>query len=291
MTGILVTGANGQLGSELRNASGRYPGFDFLFTDLPEADITDPVAVSEIFKKGGFGALINCAAYTAVDKAESDVSRAMEINGNAVGFLAEACRKHDVCMVHISTDYVFNGKLNRPYREDDPVNPVSAYGRSKLAGELAFREVSPRGLIIRTSWLYSAYGSNFIKSILTKARESGQLNVVRDQTGSPTYARDLAGAILEILPAVMRPGRPQTVHYANRGSCSWFDFALAAVRLAGLACLVEPLAAEDYPAAAPRPVNSVLDTSRIMHDFKLAIPQWHDSLAECIKSLQDSGFV
>ena len=286
MLNILVTGSNGQLGSELREASLSYPYFSFFFTDIDELDITDQVKVDDYFREYNIDLVINCAAYTAVDKAEQEPDKAMLINRDAVANLCAACRAGNVYMIHISTDYVFDGHQNRPYRESDPVSPASSYGRSKLAGEDAMLSCLEKGMIIRTSWLYSTYGNNFVKTILKKGAEKSELSVVNDQYGCPTYARDLAYAILALIPKAISQQRLEIYHYSNEGSCSWFEFASEVVELAGIQCKVNPVSSGMYPQAASRPEYSILDKTKIREQFGIFIPHWKDSLKDCIGKLK-----
>ena len=279
---ILVTGANGQLGSELRQISGNFPNFRFFFTDVAELDITNPCAIHDFFEKNEIQTVINCAAYTAVDKAESDEPAAMRINAAAVEYLANTCKQTDATLIHISTDYVYDGCACKPYGEDHPTAPASVYGRSKLAGEKAALTVS-KSVVIRTSWLYSPFGVNFVKTMLRLGKERETLNVVFDQTGTPTYAADLAQAIMEIAKTAEQ-NRLNTgiFHYSNEGVCSWYDFAREIMQQAGLKCAVRPIETKDYPAPAPRPHYSVLNKARIKAAYGLEIPHWTESLNRCL---------
>jgi len=282
---ILVTGANGQLGSELRQISGNYPNFHFFFTDVDELDITSPYAIFDFFDKNEIQTVINCAAYTAVDKAESDEPAAMRINAVAVEFLANACLKTNATLIHISTDYVYDGCACKPYNEDHFTAPASVYGRSKLIGEKAALTV-PKSVIIRTSWLYSSFGVNFVKTMLRLGKERETLSVVFDQTGTPTYAADLAQAIMEIVKTAEQNALKTGIfHYSNEGVCSWYDFALEIMQQARLKCAVRPIETKDYPAPAPRPHFSVLNKARIKSVYGLEIPHWKDSLNKCLTEL------
>jgi dTDP-4-dehydrorhamnose reductase len=285
MVRILITGSNGQLGSEFRAIAIEYPHFAFLFTDVDELDITDEKKVREFFEQEEPDVVINCAAYTAVDKAEDEPVFAWRVNRDAVANLTRSCDLYDNFLVHISTDYVFDGANSRPYREDDIPAPRSVYGLSKLEGEEAMQSCLQRGLIIRTSWLYSSFGSNFVKTILKKCAEGGELKVVSDQIGSPTYARDLARCILDILPAALSNERLEIFHYANQGQCSWYDFALEIARINGIPCTINATDTEGYPTKAPRPAYSVLDTSLLRERFGICIPHWSESLTEFMKLL------
>ena len=284
MLNILITGSNGQLGREIREVSIFHPYYNFTFTDIEELDITDAGQVEQFFHKNNFDAVINCAAYTAVDRAEQEPVSAMLINRDAVANLVQACKNDDAYLVHISTDYVFDGRANRPYREDDRPNPASSYGRSKLAGEEAMMSCLLKGMIIRTSWLYSSFGSNFVKTILKKGAEKGKLDVVDDQFGCPTYASDLAATILKILPKALSIHQFEIYHYSNEGECSWYEFAKAAIDLANIPCQVNPVSSDKYPQQAPRPFYSVLDKTKVKEQFGIKIPEWRSSLGECIEA-------
>lgn len=281
MSKILVTGASGQLGSELRVLSESYTD-EFIFTDRSELDITDREAVATFFKQNTPDVLINCAAYTAVDKAESEEALADLINNKAVGYLAEACKEHGVKMIHISTDYVFNGKHYKPYKPDHPVDPVNVYGKTKLGGELAMKEINPlNSIIIRTSWVYSSFGNNFVKTMLRLGKERDSLNVIVDQVGTPTYARDLANAILAIIPQLNNK-EVGVYHYSNEGVCSWYDFAEVIMDIAGLDCKVNAIPTELYPTPAPRPYYSAIDKEKIKDVYKVSSRYWKNSLKHCL---------
>ncbi len=288
MIRILVTGGNGQLGNELKALAPEFAHFGMTFTDLPELDLTDENALHDYFDHHGFDVVINCAAYTAVDKAENDPVGAMKVNRDVVKSLVTMCNHYDSYLIHISTDYVFDGRSERPYREDDPTNPQSVYGHSKLAGEEAMMDCLNPGLIIRTSWLYSSYGNNFVKTIMKKAEEGNPLKVISDQYGNPTYARDLAKAILEILPGAMAQNDLNILHYSNEGICSWYEFAVSIVELAGIPCEINPISSTGYPLPAPRPAYSALDKSLIKSKFGISIPGWKESLKECIVSMKSN---
>lgn len=284
---ILVTGANGQLGRELRRLSRAYRRYDFRFTDLPDLDISNAKAVKSAFSSLHPGLLINCAAYTAVDLAETEQKTALRLNGTAVGLLARNCREADIPMVHISTDYIFGGKGNRPLTEESPVSPQSSYARSKLAGERAMQKSGVRGIILRTSWLYSEYGNNFVKTILNLTRTRNELNVVYDQVGTPTYAGDLAAAILKIVPAVLQIRKLEVYHYANEGVTSWYDFALAIAELKKIkSCRIRPIETKDFPKPAARPWFSVFNKEKFRTTFGLEIPHWRDSLKTCLSRIK-----
>jgi dTDP-4-dehydrorhamnose reductase len=283
---VLITGSNGQLGSEIKVISGNFPRIEFLFTDVAELDIAERDRVHEFFTKNRPDYVVNCAAYTAVDRAEQEVDLANRINGLAPGILAEACEAFKARLIHISTDYVFDGKWYKPYNEDDPVSPESAYGRSKLIGEKAVQK-SNTGMIIRTSWLYSSFGSNFVKTIIRNARIKPELRVVSDQIGSPTWAHDLASAILAIVDRGDESFVPGIYHYSNEGVCSWYDFAREIIDLQHIRCKVIPIETKDYPLPAKRPAYSVLNKSKIRNLYALEIPHWKDSLTKCLKLIND----
>ena len=283
---ILVTGANGQLGNELREVSGNFTGYRFFFTDLNDLDITSSHAVSDFFENNRIQTVINCAAYTAVDKAESDEFAAIRVNAVAVGYLAKACDMANATLIHVSTDYVYDGCACKPYSEDHPTAPASTYGRSKLAGEDAALS-TPRSVVLRTSWLYSSFGNNFVKTMLRLGKEREMLSVVFDQVGTPTYAADLAQAIMVIVEQTkssealdeMKRG---IFNFSNEGVCSWYDFAHEIIQQAGLKCTVKPIETKDYPTPATRPHYSVLNKARIKSAYGLDIPHWKDSLIKCL---------
>jgi dTDP-4-dehydrorhamnose reductase len=281
---ILVTGGNGQLGSELKELASSYRQFEFLFLDREQFPINDPAQVQDIIAEHQPAYLINCAAYTAVDKAEAETKLAKEINGTAVGFLAAACEKQGTKFIHVSTDYVFDGNASKPLKEDDEVNPVNAYGASKLLGEqLAFQN-NPESIIIRTSWVYSFYGKNFVKTMMRLMNEKESIGVVSDQIGSPTYAADLAKAIIEIISS----GKwvPGIYNFSNEGVISWFDFANEIKRQISSSCVVNPLSTEQFPTPAKRPKYSVLNKTKIQQTFSVQLKDWKESLKECIDKLK-----
>lgn len=282
---ILVTGANGQLGKSLRFIESDFSDdFRFVFTDVAELDITDKTAVLEFAKKMRADFIVNAAAYTAVDKAESDVAKAYLLNETAVRNLAEVAAEIGAMLVHISTDYVFNGKSRTPYAPDMQPDPVSIYGKSKWAGEQAIHASGCRAAIIRTAWLYSPYGNNFVKTMLRLAESKEQISVVSDQIGCPTLAGDLARFIMRVLICEGRITAAATYHFANRGQISWFEFAQEiirqAVKLGAKACPVVPITTADYPTPASRPNFSVFDLSKTTDDFDFDIPDWKESLTK-----------
>lgn len=283
---ILVTGSNGQLGNELKVLSSQYPSFKFLFTDIGELDITDEKAVDALARQENPFALINCAAYTAVDKAEQEEKLAFLINAKAAGNLAKAASRYNALLVHVSTDYVFGGTGHRPYSEEDNKEPVSVYAKSKYTGEQEVLVHSKKALILRTSWLYSEFGNNFVKTIMKYGKERGELNVVFDQVGCPTYAYDLAKAILEILRKNNIPDEVGVYHFANEGATSWYDFAKAIVEISGITCKINPIETREYPLPAARPYYSVLNKTKIKQAFNIEIPYWRDSLKECIGKMK-----
>ena len=286
MKNILITGCNGQLGNEMQLQAKAHPEFNFFFTDVKELDITDEQAVTNFIHDNVIDCVVNCAAYTAVDKAEADEARADVLNHVAPGYLARAVHARGGQMVHVSTDYVFDGTAHVPYREDAPTCPATAYGRTKLAGEEAVKQECPESAIIRTAWLYSTFGNNFVKTMLRLGREKESLGVIFDQIGTPTYARDLAAAIFAVLEQGIVPG---IYHFSNEGVISWYDFTKAIHRIAGIAgCKVRPLHTEEYPAPAARPHYSVLDKTKIKETYHIEIPYWEDSLEECIQKLEQA---
>jgi dTDP-4-dehydrorhamnose reductase len=288
MPGILITGANGQLGNELKDLSKQYYGYDFIFTDADTLDITNSAATSEFITDLKPDWIINCAAYNLVDKAESEPDAAMLINGTAVKNIAEALKGTECRFIHVSTDYVYDGNSNLPYDENTVANPQSAYGRSKLAGE-KHALLHPGSMIIRTSWLYSSFGNNFVKTMLRFGAERESLRVVFDQTGTPTYAADLAGAIMNIVSGVIRNQfafKAGVYNYSNEGVCSWYDFASEIIKEAGFSCKVCPVLSKDYEQAAKRPSYSVMDKSKIKENYDISIPHWRTSLIKCLKIIK-----
>lgn len=273
---FLITGSNGQLGSELRELLGDKA----VYTDYTELDICNEQEVADFVAAGQYSAIINCAAYTAVDAAEDDADKAQQINALGPANLA----KTGCPIIHVSTDYVFDGTNCRPYREDDPTAPISVYGKTKLAGEQAVMEHATTAIIIRTAWLYSTHGNNFVKTMRRLGAERANLSVVWDQVGTPCYAGDLAAAIVAILPQITA-GQKGIYHFSNEGVCSWYDFAREIMELSGLACEVAPIAAAQYPTKATRPSYSVLDKAAIKSQFNLTIPHWKESLKTCLNKL------
>lgn len=288
MKNILVTGANGQLGSEFRLLKGNDPLF--IFTDIEQLDICDMDAVDKFVSSNNIGTIINCAAYTNVDKAEDDVAAAYRLNEYAVRILADTCVSHDIQLIHISTDYVFDGKKRGSYSETDKCSPVSVYGASKRAGELEIMKSGARSIILRTSWLYSTFGKNFVKKMIEISEDEFYVSVVDDQKGCPTYARDLAEAILEIMPGLEeKPRYGEIFHYSNEGQCSWFEFAEKIMALGKFECTVEPISSDQYPSKASRPANSVMDKSLIKAAFGIKIPAWERSLSKMIREYKKNN--
>lgn len=276
---ILVTGANGQLGHAIRQRAEQYPAYSFYYTDIDSLDITDKEAVRDYLNSHRIHTVLNAAAYTAVDRAETDAEQAFRINAEAVGVLAEAARDHHSRLIHVSTDYVFDGMNHRPYIETDGTHPASVYGRTKLAGEVMAQEILDDAVIVRTSWLYSEVGNNFVRTMLRLGKEREELRVVFDQIGTPTYAGDLASALLAIVTGEEEGHfRPGIYHYSNEGVCSWYDFARKIMELAGLSCRVTPIESKEYPTAAARPAYSVLNKAKIKAAYGLSIPHWEESL-------------
>lgn len=288
MVKVLVTGANGQLGNELRKLAGVSQDSEFIFTDVDELNITNEDEVNKFIEKHPVRFLINCAAYTAVDRAEDEPAIAYLLNADAVYILGRICIKNNIQLIHYSTDFVFDGTLRKPYTETDIPKPISVYGKSKHAGEIYLKKLKT-GIIIRTSWLYSSFGNNFVKTILRLAREKEEIRVVNDQVGSPTWAADLAAVTIKILeqhsdiPNQLNWG---LFHYSNEGSCSWYDFAKEITRLAGLKIRISPIGTSEYPSKAIRPRYSVLDKSLIKSWLGINIPEWKDSLAKCIQEIR-----
>ncbi|MBN3035035.1 MAG: dTDP-4-dehydrorhamnose reductase [Bacteroidales bacterium] len=283
---ILVTGGDGQLGRSLKHESVHFPSFQLIFTDLDDLDITNEKGTVTFLKERHFDAVINCASYTAVDRAEEEQDICHAVNAMGAGILARASSKHQIPLIHISTDYVFSGNQRSPYSESGVTVPLSVYGRSKLEGEQLVTAHAQSAVILRTSWLYSEYGSNFVRTILRLCIEREEIKVVNDQYGSPTYARDLALAILQILPEVIHSPGVRLFHYSNTGSCSRYEFAEAIRIFAGLPCRVTPVPTSAFPTAALRPPHAVLDTRLIRSTFGITIPRWPESLKLCISRIE-----
>lgn len=275
---VLVTGAKGQLGNEIRFLSPQY-NYKFQFIDFDELDLTQLDEIEPYLYKQKPDFIINCAAYTAVDKAEDDIVLCEKINALAPRAIAEYCANNGCRLIHISTDYVFDGNFDRPIREDDKPNPKSVYGQTKLAGENAVLDTLTNAYVMRTSWVYSEFGNNFVKTMVRLGKEKDEISVVGDQYGSPTWARDLADTILKIIDEIQRGNdKPGVYHYSNEGSISWFDFATEIMKIARLKCRVNPIQTSEFPTKAARPKYSVLDKSKISSTFKLEIKNWKQSL-------------
>tara|TARA_B100000900_G_C20601770_1_gene725959 strand:- start:2714 stop:3589 length:876 start_codon:yes stop_codon:yes gene_type:complete len=286
---ILVTGSNGQLGSEIKDLALNYKKFNFFFKDFPELNICNSNQLDIFFNENKINTVINCAAYTAVDKAEQDSEVAKKVNSEGVLNLVNRLAKVNGKLIHISTDYVFDGNSFLPYKESADVNPIGVYGNTKRSGELAVINSDIDGVVIRTSWLYSAYGNNFVKTMLRLGNEREELRVVFDQVGTPTNASDLAKTCLDILSYNSQSkinSKGDLYHFSNEGVASWYDFALAIMKLSNVDCKVKPIETKDYPTLAKRPHYSVLNKTKIKTDFEIDIPHWRDALAACIKKLK-----
>jgi dTDP-4-dehydrorhamnose reductase len=283
MKNILITGANGQLGNEMRVLSAENKEYNYFFTDVAELDICDEQAVMSFVKDHHIHVIVNCAAYTAVDKAEDNLDLCTKLNSDAVGYLAKAAEANEAELIQVSTDYVFDGTNHLPYKETDATCPNSVYGVTKLKGEANAVEHCKKAMIIRTAWLYSTFGNNFVKTMIRLGKEREALGVVFDQIGTPTYARDLARTIFAAINKGVVPG---IYHFSNEGVCSWYDFTKSIHRIAGItACKVSPLHTDEYPAKAPRPNYSVLDKTKIKNTYGIEIPHWEESLKACIDEL------
>ena len=283
---ILVTGANGQLGNCIRNAASASKD-NYIFTDVAELDITDPDAVARMVSENGIDVIVNCAAYTNVDKAESDAEFAEVLNAKAVHNLADAAKANGATLIHVSTDYVFGGSLgNTPRTEEEPVNPTGVYGLTKLHGEQAVEESGANALIFRTAWLYSEYGKNFVKTMLNLTSTKPRLKVVFDQVGTPTYAQDLADLIVRIITDRTFRDHPGIYHYSNEGVCSWYDFTKMIAEIAGNdGCDIKPCHSDEFPSPVTRPSYSVLDKTKVKTTFDIEVPYWINSLKKCISNL------
>ena len=290
MKNILVTGAYGQLGNEVRVLSANYPQYNFMFTDVDSLDICDKNELLDFVTGNDIRYIINCAAYTAVDKAEDDAELCEKINATAVKNLGLAAAEAGAGIIHVSTDYVFDGTSCRPYTEDMPTKPCSVYGKTKLKGEKNLLKACPNAIIIRTAWLYSPFGNNFVKTMIKLGSERESLNVIFDQVGTPTYALDLADAILKAMDQTIDTDHDKggVYHFSNEGVCSWYDFTIKIHEIAGIkTCKVNPIETKDYPTKAARPHYSVLNKSKIKQTFNITIPHWEASLKNCIKELSE----
>jgi len=289
---VLITGSKGQLGSEIKELASDYENLQCVFKDLPELDICDAETLTTIISDQHINAVINCAGYTAVDQAEENSEIAEQVNVKGVLNLVNALEKVDGKLIHISTDYVFDGNHSQPYKESDPVSPVGVYGETKRAGELAVLNSSIDAIVIRSSWLYSKYGNNFVKTMLRLGNEKKSIQVVSDQKGTPTYAKDLAKMCLDILSdasSTKISKKGSLYHYSNEGVTSWYDFATAIMEISNIDCKVIPIETKDYSTQARRPMYSVLDKSKMKSDFKVTIPHWRDSLTNCIKKINHNS--
>ena len=287
---VLITGSNGQLGSEIKELENNYNKVDLIFKDLPELDICNSEALETFIIDHKVNSVINCAAYTAVDKSEEDAEIAERVNSMGVLNLVNALKKVNGKLIHISTDYVFDGDHFSPYKESDPVSPIGVYGKTKRAGELAVINSAIDSIVIRTSWLYSSFGSNFVKTMLRLGSEKENLGVIFDQVGTPTFARDLAKTCLDILTGVnaLKISKAGNLyHYSNEGVASWYDFAISIMELGGVNCKVKPIQTKDYPTLATRPHFSVFNKSKIKTDFEIEIPYWRDSLKDCLEKIKN----
>ncbi len=285
MQNILITGADGQLGSVLKSLAANYPEFKFYYTDIAELNITNQAAIDDFVSGHNITCILNTAGYTNADKAESDSEQAFLINGTAVGFLAESAKKNNALLIHISTDYVFGNNHFRPIVESASPYPLSVYAASKVDGEEKAIEHNPNTVILRTSWLHSKFGHNFVKTIIKLGNERDQLRVVFDQIGSPTYAVDLAQTILMLIPIWNKISAPEIYHYSNEGVASWYDFAVATLDLAGINCKIQPIETKDYPLPAARPHYSLLNKEKIKTKYGITIPHWQESLKKCIAEI------
>lgn len=283
---VLITGANGQLGNEFRLLSDKSVKDKYFFTDVAELDITDLVAIDSFIKTEKINVIVNCAAYTNVDKAEDDIELCDLINNKAVSNLATAAKANDVVLIHVSTDYVFSGKSNIPCTEDQPTSPLGVYGKTKLDGENAIVDSGCKYLIFRTAWLYSEFGNNFVKTMIKLTTERDNLKVVFDQVGTPTYARDLADVIFNIIENRKFEQHEGIYHFSNEGVCSWYDFAKEISLIARTECDIQPCHSNEFPSKVTRPSFSVLDKSKLKKDFDCTVPYWKNSLIDCIKRLK-----
>ena len=283
MKNILITGANGQLGNEMRVLSAENKGYTYFFTDVAELDICNAQAILDFVKANDINVIVNCAAYTAVDKAEESIELCTKLNADAVGYLAEAAEANGAEFIQISTDYVFDGTAHTPYQETEPTCPNSVYGHTKLAGEQNALTLCSRSMVIRTAWLYSTFGNNFVKTMIRLGKERDSLGVIFDQIGTPTYARDLARAIFAAIRQGVVPG---IYHFSNEGVCSWSDFTKMIAEYAGnTGCNIKPCHSDEFPSKVRRPSYSVLDKTKIKETFGIRVPYWTDSLKKCLAAL------
>lgn len=288
---VLVTGATGQLGRSFQDLEARHAGIEFTFADRAVLDLSVPGQVTQYLQSQRYDFIVNCAAHTAVDKAEQERELAEQINHHAVAELAQAAKDQGAYLIHVSTDYVFDGCHHKPYAEDHPTAPVNNYGQSKLNGERALQSSGANASIVRTSWVYSRHGNNFVKTMLRLGRERDALTVIADQVGSPTYAGDLASAIMTLIERQQSNPVAGCIlwHYSNEGVCSWYDFAKAIFELAGIHCNVSPIETKDYPTPANRPHYSLLSKQKFKHNTGSSVPYWRDSLALCLHNIKDEN--
>mgnify|MGYP000418436442 FL=1 len=285
MSNVLVTGANGQLGSEIKDLAPNYNQYHFFFTDVKDLNITNPKELDVFCSTNKIQVILNCAAYTAVDKAEEEVDVCNAVNNIATLNLAKVAKAQNIKLIHTSTDYVFDGKKYIPFKEEDTTNPINTYGKTKLLGEEALKKINPvNSIIIRTSWVYSSFGNNFVKTMLKLAQDRNQLSIIADQIGTPTYAYDLAKIMLNIIPKI-NSSKVHVYHYANEGVASWYDFAFEIFHQTSINCKILPIETKDYPTAAERPLYSVMNKSKIKNTFEIEIPHWKISLANCLKKI------
>ena len=286
MSNVLITGSNGQLGTELQVLAKEFKD-TFFFTNKESLNISSKKEIDDFCKQNSIDIIINCAAYTAVDKSEEDVINADKINHLAVKYLAEIAKEQNIKLIHISTDYVFDGTNHKPYTETDSTNPKGVYGKTKLDGEKAMQDINPKNsMIIRTSWVYSSFGNNFVKTMLRLGKERDELGVIFDQVGTPTYAKDLAKTVLDII-LLIDNNKVELYNYSNEGVLSWYDFAKEIMHIAKIECRVNPIETKDYPTPAERPHYSLLNKSKIKNHFQIEIPYWKDSLKECLTLMQE----
>ncbi len=284
---ILVLGSKGQLGSELRKLSPKIKNATFTFIDKDQVDISQEESVKHFFKLESFDYCINCAAYTAVDLAESEQDLCREINIKGVQYIASACSEHEVTLFHISSDYVYHNEINRPLLENDPTTPQGVYANTKLQGDFAAKSYNDKTIILRTSWVYSSFGNNFVKTMLRLGAERDQLNIVFDQIGSPTYAEDIASTILEIINQLEAGNCHYGIfNFSNEGVCSWYDFANEIFSMSKIKCNINPITSEEYPTPAQRPNYSVMNKGKIKKTYQIEIPHWKDSLKRCLKAIE-----
>lgn len=289
MKHILITGAGGQLGSALREAGRKHAQYTFVYLDIQDLDLTDASLVRHYFSGTRFDYVINCAAFTAVDLAEKQADQAFSVNTGVPALLGKICLEQSGFLLHLSTDYVYSGVIGQPHTEEENPVAISVYAKSKLQGELSLRD-NPRAIVIRTSWLYSEYGNNFLHTMLRLSKERSELGIVFDQTGTPTYAGDLADALLSIISFSERQGfRPGIYNYANEGVCSWYDFAVEIMQLAGRNCTIKPIRTAEYPLPAKRPAYSVMDKTKIKNTFGIEILHWKQSLKTAIENLKETN--